>query len=112
MHHLYPKADVFVLPSYTESFPITILEAMASGLPVVASNVGGIPEIISNNKDGILIEPGNPYQLTKSVLNILHDRQLASQIAINARNKVQQYFNSEKMASATKEFYYKVLNNA
>ena len=110
IHCLYPMSDIFVLPSYTESFPLTVMEAMSSGLPVIASNVGGVPEMVENNKDGILTEAGNEDQLTRNIINLLNDDKLRKKISINARKKVVKKFNSEIMAIKTKKFYEEVLS--
>lgn len=61
------KNDIFVLPSISEGMPNVLLEAMAAGLPIVASNVGGIPEIISNSKNGYLVEPKNSQQIVDRI---------------------------------------------
>ncbi|NLI56859.1 glycosyltransferase family 4 protein, partial [bacterium] len=66
------ESDIFVLPSLSEGFPVVVLEAMASGLPVVATNVGGLPEIIQENKNGFLVEPQNPRDLAKKILFLLN----------------------------------------
>jgi L-malate glycosyltransferase len=110
MHALYAKSDIFVLPSYTESFPLTILEAMASGVPAVASKVGGIPEMIDDGVDGILVEPGNSEQLAEGIVNLLTSKALRTNIARNARKKVKEKFDSRIMAASTKKFYEEVLS--
>ena len=66
----YSESAVFVLPSERESFGIVAVEAMASKTPVIASNVGGLPEIITDGKEGYLIECGNVEQLTKSIIEL------------------------------------------
>jgi len=109
IHHLYSKIDIFVLPSFTESFPLTILEAMSSGVPVIASNVGGIPEIIENQKDGLLFEAGNANQLAKTIINLLSNKNLRKSISLNARLKVENKFSSKDMAAETKRFYEKII---
>lgn len=106
---LYQKSDIFVLPSFTESCPITIIEAMACGLPVIASDVGGVSEIIAQGKDGMLIEPGNPDQLADSILLLLKDDWLRNNLAKEARAKAEERFSSEKMAESTIAYYNKVL---
>lgn len=61
------KADVYILPSYVEGSPVSILEAMAYGMPIISTNVGGIPELVKNNENGLLIEPGNLKQIEKAI---------------------------------------------
>jgi glycosyltransferase involved in cell wall biosynthesis len=105
MPYLYPLASAFVLPSYSESFPMTLLEAMSSGLPVVASRVGGIPEMIRDKQDGYLFEPGNPRALADGVIALLSDRAFAERIRRNARNRVLDEFSALRMAAMTAEVY-------
>jgi glycosyltransferase involved in cell wall biosynthesis len=105
MPYLYSLASAFMLPSYSESFPMTVLEAMACGLPVVASNVGGIPEMIDSNENGILIQPGNEKGLAAALLKLLGDRSFAKRLATNARNKACEEFSSLKMAAETADMY-------
>lgn len=108
MPYLYPLASTFILPSYSESFPMTILEAMSSGLAVVASRVGGIPEMIGDQRDGILFEPGNPLALAEGVMRILSDRVLADRIGKSARNRALDEFSAVRMAATTSEAYREV----
>jgi glycosyltransferase involved in cell wall biosynthesis len=103
--YLYSLASIFMLPSYSESFPMTVLEAMACGLPVVASNVGGIPEMIDSNENGILIQPGNEKGLSAALLKLLGDRSFAKRLAMSARTKACDEFSSLKMATDTAEMY-------
>ncbi len=109
MPYLYPLASVFILPSYSESFPMTILEAMASGLPVVASRVGGIPEMIRDRQDGILFEPGNPLMMAESILRILSDKTLSDRTGDNARIRTENDFSATRMAMMTSEAYADVV---
>lgn len=77
---LYSRADLFVLPSEQETFPLVVLEAMASGCPVIATSVGGIPEIIVSKKNGLLIEPSNAKEISKSIRMLLNDDSLRRRI--------------------------------
>jgi glycosyltransferase involved in cell wall biosynthesis len=70
-------ADVLVLPSLSEGFPVVLPEAMACGLPIVATKVGGIPEIVTDGENGLLVEPRNPEQIAEAVLIILEHDELA-----------------------------------
>lgn len=84
-------ADVFVLPSLSEGFPNVVLEAMAAGLPVVASRVGGLPEIIDEGQNGFLVAPKSPEQIADRVLLLLGDDELRARISENNREKVRAY---------------------
>lgn len=81
-------ADIFVLPSLSEGRPNVVPEAMACGLPVIATKVNGLPEFINNGTDGILIEPESISSLIDSVTELLNDKTMYTQIQGNARNSV------------------------
>ena len=87
---IFDSHDVLVLPSYAEGMPMTIIEAMANGMPVIASNVGGIPEIINDNENGQLIVAGNKEELYAAVTRYLNNRDLIKQhaeVAIHTADK-------------------------
>ncbi|KFD40800.1 glycosyl transferase family 1 [Peptococcaceae bacterium SCADC1_2_3] len=84
-------AHVFVLPSLSEGFGIVNLEAMASGLPIVASKVGGLPEIIEDGENGFLVEPRSPKQIADKVLLLLADDELRERISKNNKEKAKNY---------------------
>ncbi|PIP31988.1 hypothetical protein COX24_00540 [bacterium (Candidatus Gribaldobacteria) CG23_combo_of_CG06-09_8_20_14_all_37_87_8] len=104
----YLKAfDIFCLPSVKEGFPFALLEAMQAQLPIVATKVGAIPEIIENEKEGLLVEPKNPMALKEAIQKILQNPLKAKTMALNASLKARQY-TLEKMFTQTK-FLYKDL---
>lgn len=84
-------SDIFVLPSLSEGFPLVILEAMASGLPIIATNVRGISEIIKEGENGFLVEPKNPEQIAEKILYLLPDEKLRERISLHNREKVKSY---------------------
>jgi N-acetyl-alpha-D-glucosaminyl L-malate synthase BshA len=84
-------SDIFVLPSLSEGFGIVNLEAMACGLPIVATNVGGIPEVIKDGENGFIVEPKNPGQIAEKVLLLLEDEKLREKISNNNREEVKKY---------------------
>lgn len=83
-HSEIPKymsaADVFVLPSISEGLPLVILEALATGVPVVASRVGGIPDVVINEYNGLIVEPRDVEGFAKAILRILFDDKLRKRI--------------------------------
>jgi N-acetyl-alpha-D-glucosaminyl L-malate synthase BshA len=84
-------SDIFVLPSLSESFGIVNLEAMASGLPIVATKVGGLPEIVKDGENGFLVEPKNPKQIAEGTLLLLRDNELRERISKNNKEKAKKY---------------------
>ena len=88
--------DIFVIPSVKEGMPYVLLEAMSRGLPIIATKVGGIPEIIEDEKSGLLVPPANPEALAKEIVLLINDRKLIRQIGKNSYQRVQD-FSLEKM---------------
>lgn len=81
---LYRNADIFILPSLTEGIPKVIYEAMAAGKPIVATNVGGIPDVVTHGKDGILIDPGNIEQIVQALSLLISDPINRKTLQVNA----------------------------
>jgi len=107
---LYTTASVFVAPTLYENFPIRILENMSCQNPVVASNIVGIPEIIEDRVNGLLIDPRDVDALSENVITLLSDRGLARKIGQNARKTVEEKFTLQKFANKTVEVYEKITN--
>ena len=80
----FPAIDLFVLPSLTEGTPMSLLEAMSYGIPVVATAVGGVPQIITSGENGILIPPGSVESLKRAIVSLYKDRELRWNISNNA----------------------------
>ena len=108
LNALYSCADVLVVPSLYEPFGLTALEGMASGVPVVASSVGGLNEIITHERDGILVPAGNSKEIAGAVNRILSDSNLAGELSRNGRVRARQ-FRSDKMVGETVKVYETVL---
>ena len=102
----YMKAfDVFVLPSVKEGFPWTILEAMAAKLPIVATNVGAMPEIIESQKNGILVEPKKPRQLAEAIEYLFENERIRRELGLQAHQTVLFKFPIEKMIKETETLF-------
>jgi len=99
------NSKMFVLPSRWEGFGLAILEAMAARVTVVASNVGGIPEIVTDGKDGILVPPEDAIALGKSMLYMLNNEDMAAQLAENAYETVTEKFSIEAYAERLNALY-------
>ncbi len=97
--------DVAVLPSYREAQGLTILEAMALSRPVVASNVGGIPEMIEDGRNGLLVPPHDPQALADSIVRLLTNHQLADMIGRAGHTTVHDRFCIQLMVNAVQELY-------
>ncbi len=102
----YLKAfDLFVLPSVKEGQPWVILEAMAAGVPIVAINIAGIPEMIENEKSGILVEPADSNALAEAIKKMLTHPSLAQECALNAFTMVREKFGIEEMIRKNEELF-------
>jgi glycosyltransferase involved in cell wall biosynthesis len=103
--------DVFVLPSIAEGLGLALLEAMASELPVIASRVGGVPEILNSSKLGTMVSPGSAEELA-SAMKVLHDtpEEKRYEIGKTLRKRVLEKFSTEKMISAMTAEYLAVMN--
>ncbi|RLI65768.1 MAG: hypothetical protein DRO67_02215 [Candidatus Asgardarchaeum californiense] len=84
-------ASLFVLPSRNEALPNALLQAMAAGLPIVATKVGSVPDIIVNKKNGILVPPANPRKLADAVVSLLSNKNLAKKLGKQARKDAEKY---------------------
>ena len=102
--------DLYIQPSISEGSPITLKEAMASSLPILASTAGGIPEIIKHNKTGILFENKNALELEKGLKKIITmDESLRTKMGLRARKSSLKRFNIEKTAKTLNNIYNAVL---
>lgn len=106
---LLQLADGFVLPSHTEGLPLTVLEAMATGLPVVATRVGGIPEVVTDGKTGLLVPPGDLAALAAAIGRILQDPTGARRMGQAGRAQVEREFSLGRMVERTEQFYAELI---
>lgn len=104
--------DVFVLPSLHEGIPMVLLEALALQRPVVATRVGGIPEVIEHGVNGLLVDPSDANSLVSSIRELIETPSKASRLGNAGRARVEHEFNAQLMAATTAEMYQCVLSDA
>jgi glycosyltransferase involved in cell wall biosynthesis len=98
-----PAFDIFVLPSVKEGFPWVVIEAMTAKLPVIATKVGAVPEIIEDGKNGMLVEPARPEQIAIKIQELLNNDHLKQEIGIQAHQTVLFKFSLDKMIRETED---------
>jgi len=103
--------DIFVMPSRQEGLGLSIIEAQAMGLPVVASNIGGIPHVIEDKKTGILFDPEDVNGLAKALMSLIENKQQAKTIGDAARAYVQIHFSSDRMIKETIQVYEQLVSD-
>ncbi len=110
VHRILRLFDVYVLPSLWEGCPLGILEAMFCGIPIVATRVGGVPEIIENGLRGILVQEGDSTQLADAVIRLLQDRQLRMDLGERGFQYVREKFSAREMVRNYELLYRSVVN--
>jgi glycosyltransferase involved in cell wall biosynthesis len=105
----YGVADVFVLPSHSEGSPNVLLEAMVAGVPIVATHVGGVPEIVETNQSALLVPPNGPRELAEAITRVLSDSDLARRLSSNASVMVASKFSPDEYARCLLATYVKTI---
>lgn len=104
-------SDLFAYPSIKDALPTVLLEAMAAGVPIVASQIDGIPEIVENEVSGLLVPPANPSALTDGCLRVLCDSNLSNRLTAAAHSKIEQHFDIRIQANSILALYNQVVSN-
>jgi len=102
---LFNESKIYILPSYNEGLPMGLLEAMSAGLPVISTRVGGIPEVIQNKENGLLIVPGDIKALKESLINLFENSDLSFKLGNNARKSYLKNFSSSIMSKKFEVIY-------
>ncbi len=106
---ILPLFDVFVLPSVKEGLPFALLEALGAARPVVATTVGGVPEVILDGQTGFLVPASDPEALGRAIIALLQNPQQAHAMGEAGRKRVQEHFSVEHMVTDTEEAYRNLL---
>jgi glycosyltransferase involved in cell wall biosynthesis len=107
----YAKADLFVLPSRRESFGLVLAEAMAAGLPVIATQVGAIPEVVKDGETGILVPPEDPSALANAVSDLLDHPRVMKDMGTRGRERAEKHFTWDKVAQRVVRTYHQILDH-
>ncbi len=105
LYNILMRSSVFILPSNFENFPSTLLEAMAAGAAIVATRVGGVPEIVEDGNSALLVPPKDEEALASSIVALLEDGPRAEELGRQARLRVEQEFDYLTLAKRTRELY-------
>ena len=110
MANVYESLDLLVIPSIREGLPYTLLEALAFGVPVVGTSVGGIPSVVRDGETGFLVRPNDSEELLSGMLRSLSDQSLARKMAQQGRQYVREKFSFERMIKNTEKAYLALIN--
>ena len=109
---LYSLLDVYVLTSLREGTPMALLEAMAARVPVVATGVGGVAQVVRHNENGILVKSHDPEEISESVLHLLRNPLESARLAANAKKALREEYSAERMAGQYENIYIDIVNEA
>jgi N-acetyl-alpha-D-glucosaminyl L-malate synthase BshA len=110
VNELLPLADLMLMPSEMESFGLAALEAMACGVPVIATNVGGVPELIHNGQNGLLFEVGDVDSMASAAIELLRDEDKLKKMAREGRKTAQDHFCASRVIPLYESYYDRVLD--
>jgi colanic acid/amylovoran biosynthesis glycosyltransferase len=99
------RSDIFILPSFAEGVPVSLMEAMATGIPVIATNVGGVAELVESERTGLLIPPADSAALAQAIARYQDDYELRQRVASNGRERVVQQYNVEIEGQKLLDFF-------
>ncbi|MBC7968286.1 MAG: glycosyltransferase family 4 protein [Fuerstia sp.] len=105
MGGFYDKSDIYLNSPLIDNMPGSILEAFACGLPVVTSDAGGIPFIVRNEENGLLVQAGNPAALAEAALRLLHEPEFAALLAANARREAETIYTWDEVRLRWRDAY-------
>lgn len=108
----YSMADIFVLPSYNEGLPMSILEAMSARLAIITSPVGGIPEVIVSGKNGFLVEPGDVQALSETIKLLANDKELRTRVGLAAAESFEEKYCPEAIVPRLHAIYEKLAEDS
>ncbi len=111
MPRFFAGIDAFILPSWSEGLPLSILEAMAAARPVIATSVSGIPEAVTNGTEGFLVNVADPAGLAAAMLRLIHDPAALRDAGRRARQRALNDFTAERMAAGCTELYDRILES-
>ncbi|MBN1215250.1 MAG: glycosyltransferase family 4 protein [Candidatus Lokiarchaeota archaeon] len=106
----FNETDIYLMPSRSDAFGISFLEAWAAGKPVIGANIGATPEVIRNNIDGLLVEFDNYYDIADKVIKLLKDQKLRKKMGNQGRTRVMMNYTWDIIAKKTYQLYTKIIN--
>ena len=104
------EIDIFCAPSILESFGVAVIEASACGIPVVASNVGGLPEVVRDNETGFLVEPKNPMKIAEKLYKLVIDEELRKEMGNKGRDFVKRYYDWDDNVKLMEKVYIDLIS--
>jgi len=110
MPAFYQRLDLYLNTSLHEGIPISVLEAMSYGIPVIASNVGGMAEILDNAVEGYLIEGRNPKEFAEKCIRLFENKTVKNRMALAGKEKVFKKFSIDQMAQQYRHLYFNKIN--
>lgn len=107
--HVYPDLDVMVQPSFNEGTPVSLIEAMAAARPVIATRVGGVPDVVDDGRSGLLVPPGDPAALAEAVQRLWRDPVLRRRLGDEGRRAVYPRYGLDRLVAQLTDLYLRLL---